>query len=173
MSDELSQWFESAQLEKILQVLDDSFGTSDDVERHKASCAIFNTRMKEGSSVTDHVLYMIELIERLSKLSFPLHEQLEKDAILNSLPHSYLPFLNHFRMSKPVVNYHSLLGLLQMFEIDNQLQRSSVHLGRVFFQISSLWERKEDQKEEQEGASCQGSDHKDQVQPESGRILLL
>ena len=83
MSDELSRRFESAQPEEILQALDDSFGTPDDVERHKASCAIFNTRMKEGASVMDHVLYMIELIEKLSKLGFPLHEQLEKDAILN------------------------------------------------------------------------------------------
>ena len=84
--------------------------------------------MKEESYITDHVLYMIKLIERLSKLGFFLHEQLGKDAILNSLPHSYLPFLNHFRMSKPAVNYHSLLGLMQMFEKDNQLQRSLVHL---------------------------------------------
>ena len=62
MSDELSRRFESAQSEEILQALGDSFGTPDDVERHKASCAIFNTRMKEGASITDHVLYMIELI---------------------------------------------------------------------------------------------------------------
>ena len=52
--------------------------------------------MRDGASVTDHVLYMIEMIERLSKLGFPLYEQLGKDAILNSLPKSFLPFLTHF-----------------------------------------------------------------------------
>src|SRR5215469_10850737 len=96
MNDEFSRRFESAQPNEIIQVLNDSFGTPDDVERHKTSCAIFNTRIKEGSSVIDHVLNMIELIERLSKLGFPLREQLGKDAILNSLPKSYLPFLTHF-----------------------------------------------------------------------------
>ena len=75
--------------------------------------------MRKGASVTDHVLYMIEQIENLSKLDFFLHEQLEKDAILNSLPKSYLPFVNHFRMMKPVVNYHDLLELLQTFEKDH------------------------------------------------------
>ena len=44
----------------------DSFGTPDDVERHKTSCAIFNAQMSDGALVTDHVLYMIEMIKHLS-----------------------------------------------------------------------------------------------------------
>ena len=72
--------------------------------------------MREGASITDHVLYMIKMIEHLSKLDFLLHEQLEKYAILNSLSKSYLPFFTHFQMTKPVVNYHGLLKLLQNFE---------------------------------------------------------
>ena len=68
------------------------------------------------------------MIEHLSKLGFPLHEQLGKDAILNSLPKSYLPFLTHFRMTKPAVNYHGLLGLLQNFEKDHQLHKESVNI---------------------------------------------
>ena len=74
MSDEFSRRFETAQPKDMLQVLEDAFGTLDDVERHKTSCAIFNAKMRDGASVTDHVLYMIELMERLSKLDFPLHE---------------------------------------------------------------------------------------------------
>ena len=104
-------------------MLNESFVTFDDVERHKMSCAIFNTQMREGASVTNHVLYIIELIEHLSKLGFLLYEQLGKDTILNSLPKSYLPFLTHFRITKPTINYHSLLGLLQNFEKDYQLQK--------------------------------------------------
>ena len=70
MNDIFSLKFEEAQPEKILQVLRDYFGTPDDVERHKTSYAIFNIRMREGASVIDHVLYMIEQIEKLSKLDF-------------------------------------------------------------------------------------------------------
>ena len=58
----------------------------------------------------------------------PLHEQLGKDAILNSLPKSYLPFLTYYRMTKPKVNYHGLLGLLQNFEKDHQLHKELVNL---------------------------------------------
>ncbi len=130
MSDEFSCRFEIAQPEEIVQVLNKSFGTPDDVERHKTSCAIFSARIKDGALVTDHVLYMIELIERLSTLGFFLHDQLGKDAILNSLPGSYCPFLTNFRMTKPVVNYHQLLGLLQTFEKDHQLLKGSVNLVR-------------------------------------------
>ena len=96
MNDEFSRRFENVQPQEMLQLLNNSFGMPDDVERYKTSCAIFNARMKDGTSVTDHVLYMIEMIECLSKLDFPLHEQLGKDAILNSLPKFFLPFLTHF-----------------------------------------------------------------------------
>ena len=109
-------------------MLRDSFGTPDDIERHKTSCTIFNIQMRKGASVTDHVLYMIEQIEKLSKLDFLLYEQLGKNAILNSLPKFYLPFLNHFRMTKLVVNYHDLLGLLQIFEKDHRLHKEMVNL---------------------------------------------
>ena len=78
MNDEFSHRFENAQPQELLQMLNDSFGTSGDIERYKTSCAIFNARMRDGASVTDHVLYMIEMIEHLSKLGFPLHEQLGK-----------------------------------------------------------------------------------------------
>ena len=128
MNDELSRKFEDAQSEKMIQMLNESFGIPEDAERYKTSCTVFNVRMQEGASVTDHVLYMIEQIEHLSKLGFPLHEQLGKDAILNSLPKSYLPFLSHYRMMKPAINYYGLLGLLQTFQKDHQLQKEPVNL---------------------------------------------
>ena len=95
--------------------MNESFNTPKDVKRHKISYTVFNACMQERASITDHVLYMIEQIECLSKLGFPLHEQLGKDTILNSLPKFYLPFLNHYRMMKPTVNYHDLLMLLQTY----------------------------------------------------------
>ena len=95
MNDEFSRQFEQAQPEEILQRLKESFGMPDDVERLRTSCVIYNACMHEGASVTDHVMYMIELIEHLAKLGYPMLEQLGKDPILNSLPPSYLGFLDH------------------------------------------------------------------------------
>ena len=48
--------------------------------------------------------------------------------ILNSLPKFYLPFFNHFRMMKPIVNYHDLLRLLQTFEKDHQLHKEMMNV---------------------------------------------
>ena len=100
----------------------------DDVERLRTSYTIYNARMHEGTSITDHVLYMIEKIECLAKLRYPIHEQLGKDAILNSLPTSYIGFLDHWCLNRPVVNYHDLLGLLQSYERDHQLSKGVVNL---------------------------------------------
>ena len=128
MNDEFSRKFEEAQSEKILQVLRDFFSTLDDIERHKTCCIIFNIRMREGVSVTDYVLYMIEQIKHLNMLDFLLHEQLGKHAILNSLSKSYLSFFSHYRMTKSVVNYYDLLGLLQIFEKDYQLHKEMMNV---------------------------------------------
>ena len=68
MNDELSRKFEDAQPEEMIQLSNESFGTSENVERHKTSCTIFNTHMRKRASIMDHVLYMIEQIECLSKL---------------------------------------------------------------------------------------------------------
>ena len=106
MNDQFSHKFENAQLEDMLQVLNESFDTLDDIEQHKTNCAMFNARMRKGVSVIDHILYMIEQIEDLSKVGFSLHEQLKKDVILNFLPKFYLPFLNHYRTTKPIVNLY-------------------------------------------------------------------
>ena len=58
----------------MLKVLNEFFSAPNDVEQHMTSCVIFNAWMREGASVTNHVLYMIEQIEHLSKLDFFLHE---------------------------------------------------------------------------------------------------
>ena len=89
MNDEFSRRFEKAQLVEILQELKESLGTLDDVEQYRVSCTIYNTRMSDGNSVTNHILYVIKMIERLGKLRCSLHEQFGKDAILNSLFSSY------------------------------------------------------------------------------------
>ena len=49
---------------------------------------------------------------------------------MNSLPSSYLNFLDHYRMNKTVVNYHDLMGLLQTYEKDHQLNKGVVNLVR-------------------------------------------
>ena len=99
--------------------------------------------MREGASVIDNVLYMVEQINRLSKLGYSLHEQLGKDVILNSLSKSYLTFVSHYRMTKPMVSYHGLLCLLQTYENDHQFNKGMVNvISRTSIGRSSFRKRK-------------------------------
>ena len=45
MNDEFSCKFEDAQLEEMIQLLNESFDIYEDVERHKIFCVVFNARM--------------------------------------------------------------------------------------------------------------------------------
>ena len=62
MNDEFTHKFKEAKPDEILQKLKKSFDMLDDVERYKVSYAIYNAKMPNGGSVTDHVLYMIKMI---------------------------------------------------------------------------------------------------------------
>ncbi|KAG8490824.1 hypothetical protein CXB51_013933 [Gossypium anomalum] len=57
-------------------------------ERFDISKALFRCKLAEGSPVGPHVLKMIGYIESLSKLGFPLSQELATDVILQSLPDS-------------------------------------------------------------------------------------
>ena len=57
---------------------------------------------------------------------------------MNFLSKSYLDFLDHYRMNRPVINYHGLSGLLQTYKKDHQLHKGLVNVvggltgGRLF-----------------------------------------
>ena len=70
MNDKLSCKFEDAQSEVIIQILNESFDSPKDVERHKTSCTVFNARIREGALVTNHVLYMMSRLNALTNLAF-------------------------------------------------------------------------------------------------------
>ena len=139
-------------------MLKESFSAPDNVERHKTSYAIFNAHMREGASVIDHVLYLIEQTDRLSELDYPLHEQLGKDAFLNSLLKSCLTFVSHYRMTKHMVCYHCLLSLLQTYEKDHQLNKETINVvGRTSIGCSSFKKGKKKVQKKSAGVSkpCQ------------------
>ena len=74
MNDEFNCKIEEAQPNQILQKLKEYFSSPDDVEWYRVSCAIYNAKMSNGVLVTDHALYMIEMIERLGKIRCLLHK---------------------------------------------------------------------------------------------------
>ncbi|KAA3450189.1 polyprotein [Gossypium australe] len=85
-------------------------------ERFDISKALFQCKLAEGSPVGPHVLKMIGYIESLSKLGFPLSQELATDVILQSLPDSYSQFVLNFNMNEIDKTLPQLLSMLRTAE---------------------------------------------------------
>ncbi|KAG8490853.1 hypothetical protein CXB51_014062 [Gossypium anomalum] len=85
-------------------------------ERFDISKALFQCKLAEGSQVGPHVLKMIGYIESLSKLEFPLSQELATDVILQSLPDSYSQFVLNFNMNEIDKTLPQLLSMLRTAE---------------------------------------------------------
>ncbi|XP_052885251.1 uncharacterized protein LOC128293778 [Gossypium arboreum] len=87
-------------------------------ERFVISKALFQCKLAKGSLVGPHVLKMIGYIESLSKLGFPLGQELATDVILQSLPDSYNQFVLNFNMNEIDKTLTQLLSMLRTAEND-------------------------------------------------------
>ncbi|KAJ8466414.1 hypothetical protein OPV22_028966 [Ensete ventricosum] len=72
--------------------------------------------MTEGTSVENHVLKMIEYIEKLTGLGIVLEDNMCVDLILQYLPNSFSYFIMNFNMSKFKVTLPELLNMLREAE---------------------------------------------------------
>ncbi|KAG8478249.1 hypothetical protein CXB51_028152 [Gossypium anomalum] len=85
-------------------------------ERFDISKALFQCKLPEGSPVGPHVLKMIGYIESLSKVGFPLSQELATDVILQSLLDSYSQFVLNFNMNEIDKTLPQLLSMLRTAE---------------------------------------------------------
>ncbi|KAK8589648.1 hypothetical protein V6N12_024041 [Hibiscus sabdariffa] len=74
--------------------------------------------MSEESPVGAHVIKMMGYIQTLEKLGFPLKDELATDAIPQSLPDSFKPFVLNFNMNEINKTLPQLLGMLRTAESD-------------------------------------------------------
>ena len=72
--------------------------------------------MTEGTPVQNHVLKMIEQIEKLTGLGMVLEDNLCVDIVLQSLPDSFSQFIMNFNMNKLEVTLPELLNILREAE---------------------------------------------------------
>ena len=82
------------------------------VERYDVSDKFFSCKMEENSSVSEHILRMSGLHNRLSQLGVNLPDDAVIDRILQSLPPSYKSFVMNFNMQgmeKTIPEVYSML----------------------------------------------------------------
>ena len=68
------------------------------IERYEVSDKFFSCKMEENSSVSEHILTMSGLHNRLTQLGVNLPDDAVIDRILQSLPLSYKSFVMNFNM---------------------------------------------------------------------------
>ena len=82
------------------------------VERYEVSDKFFSCKMEENSSVSEHILRMSGLHNRLSQLGVNLPDDAVIDRILQSLPPSYKSFVMNYNMQgmeKTIPEVYSML----------------------------------------------------------------
>ncbi|KAL8116072.1 hypothetical protein AgCh_022529 [Apium graveolens] len=88
MNIELQKQLEHMDAHTILMHLQELYDVAGRTTRYEISKEMFGCRMSEGSSVNDHILKMINLIERLRQLGFAMDGELSQDLVLQSNPSS-------------------------------------------------------------------------------------
>ncbi|KAL0396362.1 UNVERIFIED_CONTAM: hypothetical protein Scaly_0084600 [Sesamum calycinum] len=84
--------------------------------RYVATKVFFGTKMVEGSSVYNHGIKMLSLMEKLEDLKAGLDNDTYIDVILQSLPPSYDPFIINYNMNRFEKFINELINMLVQHE---------------------------------------------------------
>ena len=116
MSDVLAKKHESLVTTKeIMDSLKGMFGQLEWFLRHEALKYIYTKRMKEGTSVREHVLDMMMHFNIAEVNGGAINEANQVSFILESLPKSFIPFQTNASLNKIEFNLTTLLNEFQRF----------------------------------------------------------
>lgn len=117
MSDELQKQYKNiSHAYEIHARLDKLYGAKSRISRYRILRDLFQTRMTEGSSVHDHVLKMINMVEKLEDLGIGMDNNVYIDLILQSLPESFSQFITNFLKNRIETSLRELLNMLSNAE---------------------------------------------------------
>src|SRR3954467_12842430 len=88
------------------------------VERYEVSDKFFSCKMEENSSVSEHILKMSGLHNRLTQLEVNLLDEAVIDRILQSLPPSYKSFVMNYNMQGMDKTIPELYWMLKLAEVE-------------------------------------------------------
>src|SRR3954465_897738 len=116
MESELQGRFENTVPHLIVQELDALYAKHARTERYEVTHAMWNCKMKEGTPVSEHVIKIMRLGQRLTELGFPIPESLGTDIVPMSLPPSFKSFVQNYRMNGMDKSVNELLAMLKNAE---------------------------------------------------------
>ncbi|KAJ9547812.1 hypothetical protein OSB04_020355 [Centaurea solstitialis] len=116
MTPELLRDHEDMNAWDMIQSLKSMFQIQARQERFDTVRALHACMMTEGSSVSTHVLKMKGYVDRLTRLGYPLGQELATDLVLNSLSKSYDQFVLNYNMNGLEKTLTELHGMLKTTE---------------------------------------------------------
>ncbi|KAL0298071.1 UNVERIFIED_CONTAM: hypothetical protein Scaly_0477700 [Sesamum calycinum] len=84
--------------------------------RYAVTKAFFDLRMIEGSSVLEHGVMMLSLVEKLKDPQADLEKEMHVDVILQSLPPSFGQFIINYNMNGLEKSLYQLINMLVQYE---------------------------------------------------------
>src|SRR4051812_45468326 len=116
MESELQGRFENNTPHLIIQELDALYAKHARTERYEVTHAMWNCKMKEGTTVSEHVTKITHLGQRLTELGFPIPQSLGTYIVLMSLPPSFKSFVQNYHMNGMNKSINELLAMLKNAE---------------------------------------------------------
>ncbi|KAK1607660.1 hypothetical protein QYE76_031333 [Lolium multiflorum] len=115
---DLQKRFEHHDPHELVNELKTIFETHAAVECYEASKHFFSCMMKEGSSVSEHMLAMTGHAKKLSDLGIVIPNRLGINRVLQSLPPSYKNFVMNYNMQNMNKELPELFAMLKSAEIE-------------------------------------------------------
>ncbi|KAL0445272.1 UNVERIFIED_CONTAM: hypothetical protein Slati_2249900 [Sesamum latifolium] len=84
--------------------------------RYAATKVLFRTKVIEGSSVQEHGVKMLSLVEKLKDLKADLSKETYIDVILQSLRPSFDSFIVNYNMNRLDKDLHEMINMLVQCE---------------------------------------------------------
>ncbi|KAL0293638.1 UNVERIFIED_CONTAM: hypothetical protein Sangu_3234300, partial [Sesamum angustifolium] len=117
----------------ILQRMKEVYSIPDRHTRYVATKELFRDKMIEGSSVQEHGVKMLSLVEKLEDLKAGLDNDTFIDLILQSLPPSCDPFIVNFNMNGLEKCINELINMLVQYEAT--IKKFAVGIDRRGFNL--------------------------------------
>ncbi|XBH86520.1 hypothetical protein VPH35_074159 [Triticum aestivum] len=114
----LQKRFEQNGAYEMFQELKMVFQAHARVERYEVSDKFYSCKMEENSAVSEHILKMSGLHNRLSQLGVNLSNDAVIDRILQSLPPSYKSFVMNYNMQGMVKTIPEVFSMLKSVEVE-------------------------------------------------------
>ncbi|KAL0406430.1 UNVERIFIED_CONTAM: hypothetical protein Slati_3956900 [Sesamum latifolium] len=84
--------------------------------RYVATKALFKMKLNEGSSVHEHGVKILSLVEKLKEFNDDLEKETYIDMILQSLLLSFSQLIVNYNMNKLEKSIHELINMLVQYE---------------------------------------------------------